>query len=345
MSRRRPRRNGNGPDAEHQSALWAAMSQPAGAVAGDSFFAEPDRVDDWRKALLYDAAADAGLLAALPDSAEALSVKLNLDGRAVQILLDALAVWDLVTVAENGHYGRGSRMPNAEEDAVLRHHGRAVRSWSKVIDDRLLGDATARPGTAAGTRSATGMDALAVFARRWAPTMVDACLARFPDATTALDLGGGHGEYALELVRRGLRVTMQDRPEVTASVDHRLTQSGVDIFAGDFFERLPDATFDLVLLANVAHMFDAAHNVELYRRVLSRINPGGGLAIMAFVRGRDPRSAIFALQMLTGGGGGDAHTEHDYARWLREAGYSASETRDLKGQPQSLVLAQPQAHA
>ena len=273
-----------------------AVKAPAGeAVPGDSFFARPDHVDDWRKALAYDAVADAGVWAALPASTEALSAQLALDTRAVRIVLDALVQWGVVTVDEDGRYGPGPQMPSAEEEAVLRHHGRAIRNWSRVIDDRLHG-ADAAPAGPAGCRSATGMDALAVFARQWAPTLVDACLARFPDATTALDLGGGHGEYALELARRGLRVTMQDRPEVTASVDRRLTRSGIDVFAGDFFEQLPDATFDFVLLANVAHMFDAAHNVELYRRVLPYINAGGGLAIMAFVRGRDPRSAIFALR-------------------------------------------------
>jgi hypothetical protein len=45
--------------------------------------------------------------------------------------------------------------------------------------------------------------------------------------------------------------------------------------------------------------------------------------------------------MLSGTGGGDAHTEHDYARWLGEAGFSTCEAMDLGDQPQSLVLAQP----
>ncbi len=138
-------------------------------------------------------------------------------------------------------------------------------------------------------------------------------------------------------------MTMQDRLEVTAlaQADGRIADAGVQVFAGDFFEQLPDRSFDLVLLANVAHTYDAAHNTELYRRILPHIAAGGGLAITAFVRGRDPRSAVFALQMLSGTGGGDAHTGHDYARWLEEAGFSTCHTMDLDHQPQSLVLAQP----
>ncbi len=319
------------------------MTAGQGVAPEDSFFAGPLQVDDWRKVLLYDAAAEAGVLAALPASPAAMADRLGLDQRALGILLDALAVWDVVVAGQDGSYGPGPAMPGDDDEAVLRHHGRAIRNWSRVIDDRLRGAPVAPPAPQPAPGRAQWLDALAVFARRWAPTLADACLARFPEAITALDLGGGHGEYALELARRGLRVTLQDRPEVTvlAQADGRMADAGVEVFAGDFFERLPDRRFDLVLLANVAHTYDASHNIELYRRILPHIAAGGGLAMTAFIRGRDPRSAIFALQMLSGTGGGDAHTEHDYARWLDEAGFSTCEAVDLDDQPQSLVLAKP----
>lgn len=311
----------------------------------ESFFAAPGEVGDWRRALVYDAAARAGVLVALPASPEAISHDLGLDRDAVRVVLDALAVWAVVSPAEDGTYETGPQMPGVEDGAVLRHHARAVRNWSRSIDDRLRGADHRLTVPPAGATAADRMDPLAVFARRWGPDLVDACLGRFPDATTALDLGGGHGEYALEMARRGLRVTLQDRPEVIASAqaDGRLAQAGVERFGGDFFEQLPGGSFDLVLLANVAHTLDGPGNLSLYRRVLPLINPGGGLAILAFVRGRDPRSAIFALQMLAGGGGGDAHAEDDYSRWLDQAGFSGFQVQDLADQPQSLVLADKSA--
>lgn len=319
------------------------MTSAPGVAPEDSFFAGPNQVDDWRKVLLCDAAAEAGVLAALPASPAVIADRFGLDQRAVRILLDALAVWDVVVASEDDSYGPGPAMAGDDDPAVLPHHGSAIRNWSRVIDDRLRGAPVTPPAPQPAPNTAKWLDTLAVFARRWAPTLADACLARFPEATTALDLGGGHGEYALELARRGLRVTIQDRIEVTdlAQADGRMAAAGVKVFAGDFFEQLPDRAFDLVLLANVAHTHDAAHNIELCRRILPNIAAGGGLAMTAFVRGRDPRSAIFALQMMSGTGGGDAHTEHDYARWLGEAGFSSCLTTDLDAQPQSLVLAQP----
>ena len=318
------------------------MTEPNVPAPDDSFFASPGRVDDWRKALLYDAAAEAGVLSALPGPPEVLAQHLGLDPRAVRMLLGALAVWDVVEVAPDGVYQAGTKMPDVDEEALIRHHGRAIRSWSLTIDDRLRGAPVAPPQPAPGPNNARWFGALAVLARRWAPEVIDACLARIPGARTALDLGGGHGEHALELAGRGLQVTMQDRPEVAelARADGRLAQAGVEVFAGDFFEVLPDRSFDLVLWLNVAHTYDRARNVELYRRVRPLIAPGGALAVLAYIRGRDPRASILAIQMLAGGGG-DAHSAGDYAAWLAEAGFSSSEVQDLEGQPQSLVFAVP----
>lgn len=60
-------------------------------------------------------------------------------------------------------------------------------------------------------------------------------------ARRVLDLGGGHGQYALEFARRGLETTMQDRPGVVdyARRQGRLEEAGVELFAADFFEALP----------------------------------------------------------------------------------------------------------
>ncbi len=44
------------------------MIAAPGVAPEDSFFAGPQQVDDWRKVLLYDAAAESGMLAALPAS-------------------------------------------------------------------------------------------------------------------------------------------------------------------------------------------------------------------------------------------------------------------------------------
>lgn len=129
------------------------------------------------------------------------------------------------------------------------------------------------PAGAAGPRSRAGtarwLAALGVPARRRAPDLVDACLEVARAATSVLDLGGGHGEYALEFARRGLDTWMQDLPMVIdiARGRGRLEDAGVTLFAGSFFEEMPQRSFDLVLLAGVAHALPPDRLQELYREV------------------------------------------------------------------------------
>jgi SAM-dependent methyltransferase len=187
------------------------------------------------------------------------------------------------------------------------------------------------------------LEALAVNGQESVPGAVDACLERTPVARRVLDLGGGHGEYALECARRGLETTMQDQEHVIdgARARGRLAGAGVGLFGGSFFDLFPDERFDLVFCAGVTYTFDAARNTELCRRIRSILAPGGTLAVHIFLRGFDPLAAIVAVQMLSGGRGGDTHSEDDHRRWLAEAGYGEVTSTRLARRPEWLVFARP----
>ena len=309
-----------------------------------SFLVPPGRVQDWRMVVLFNVASEAGVLARLPGTAAEVAAELDLDGHAVRVVLEALAAWSIVQVT-NSVWSLGPEAPSADAAAVLGHHARSLGLWSRSLDDRLQGcpstEATQAPG-----KVAQMLDALTVNGHESAPGAIDACLARIPGARSALDLGGGHGEYALELARRGLAVTMQDQDHVIEAARRagRLEEGGVDLFAGSFFETLPEGPFDLVLCAGVTYTFDAARNLELYRRVRSVLAPGGVFAIHTFLRGSDPLAAVFAVQMLSGGRGGDTHSDEDHRRWLAEAGFDSVDVVALARRPESLVFARGADH-
>ncbi|MGH9148891.1 MAG: class I SAM-dependent methyltransferase, partial [Acidimicrobiales bacterium] len=160
--------------------------------------------------------------------------------------------------------------------------------------------------------------------REAAPALVELCLGRFPGAHRVLDLGGLHGEYCLEFARRGLATTMQDRPEVIDMVRRRgrLDAAGVDLFAGDFFDQVPDGTFDLAFCSGITHTFGAGGNRALFTNLRKVVAPGGGVAVVTFLRGRNPIASLFAVQMMLNGHGGDTHTDAEYRAWLSEAGFT-----------------------
>lgn len=316
-------------------------SECGDAGLGHSFLASPGTLSDWRMVLAYEASVEAGILAALPGRPAELASRLELDERALRALLEALAVWSVVEIDDRGRYSSGPGLPSPEDDAVLRQHAAVIRRWAMLLGDRLR-DRTATSDELSGrARPDVWLNFLAANARRLAPAALDACIRRFPRLERVLDLGGGHGEYSLELVRRGIHPVMQDLPDVIEMADRgdRLSKAGVELFPGDFFETLPPGPFDLVLCAGVTHTFDGHRNLDLYRGLHDIIAPDGGLAIVTFLRGSNPVASLFALQMLVATDGGDAHGEEDYRRWLGEAGYGPLEVQNLESRPQTVVLA------
>lgn len=320
----------------------AEAPQHGCASADLSFLAWPGSLADWRMLLAYEAAVEAGVLAALPATPAELAARLRLDERALRSLLAGLAVWSIVERDERGRYATAPGAPGPADDAVLRQHAAVIGRWSALLADRLGGGSASSQRLASGAPPDVLQRFLAANALRLTSPVLDACIGRFPRSRRVLDLGGGHGEYSLELVRRGLRPVMQDLPDVVEIADrgNRLSDAGVQLFAADFHETLAPGPFDLVLCAGVSHTFDEQRNRDLYRRLHAITAPGGAIAIVTFLRDRNPVASIFALQMLVATQDGDTHGETDYRRWLGEAGYGALQLHDLEGRPQTVVLAQ-----
>lgn len=304
-----------------------------------SFLAPPSEVADWRLIVAFDVAAEAGLFTELPATPEEAATRLGLDERAVRILLGALSVWRVVEELDGNYSMHPDWTSDQGEAATLRHHAQVLRTWSTQLGD-LLQAIPPSPSEMPLERRRRWLEAMASKARDQAPLAVEACLQRFPDARRVLDLGGGHGEYARAFAQRGLGVTLQDlEPTIELLKGGDLPNFGVELFAGDFFEALPAAEFDLVLCAGITHTYDGERNRLLYRRLTSILAPGGGLAIVTFLPEWDPRALIFAVQMLAVSAGGNAHKESDYREWLKAEGYRKPEIQSLGNAPNHLLLA------
>lgn len=304
-----------------------------------SFLAPPDRIADWRMVVAYSTAAEAGLIEALPARADELGAQLQLDPRAVEIVLDALGGWSIVDRDGDGRYSLGPNAPDADAAATLWHHARVLRRWTG------LGESLREPLPPQPQREPVPPDvfqaALAVGARRRAPALVDLVLERVGTVSSMLDLGGGHGEYALEFARRGIQAVLQDRSSMIDAARRRgvVPAGGVELFEGDFFEALPGREFDLVLVAGVTHTYDEAHNRRLLERVHGIVRHGGAVVIVTMLQRRSPVASLFAVQMRANGGGGDTHAEAAYRRWLADTGFVDVNVADIGAGPQSALIA------
>lgn len=308
------------------------------------FLAEPGDLADWRMVILVDNALKAGLLDSLPATAEEAAVKADMHPKSARVLLDALTVFGVVT-ADGGEavYRPGPAMPDADQRAVLAQHAQFIGRWASELPGRLPDPINrerrpwVRPGLAGWLAS------LGARAKGEAPDVIDRCLTAFPDARTALDVAGGHGEYAIEAARRGLEVTLLDLPQVIDIVSEwpSVRESGIHLWAGDVFESPPDATFDLVLAFGFTHTQPAERIATLFPSLAALTNPGGGLAVNTFLRGSGPVARLFAVQMLIAGNGGDTHRLEDYVSWITAAGYDEPWLEN--GDGRSLLLARKPA--
>jgi SAM-dependent methyltransferase len=308
-----------------------------------------EQLGSWRWMLLVAAALESGMLQALataPSGCDDLAARLGLEPRATYIVAEALVdggflaragdLWHLTDAARRLLVDQAD--PAYTAPVVL--HGRDLAARWLNLPEILRGRRPEpRRASAPGNFTAT----MAVGARGTAPVVVERCLAHFPAAQRILDVGGGPGVHARAFLDQGLAVTIFDLPSVIESVRPQWAAANhVTLAAGDFTTGLPEGPFDLVLLGNVCHIYGPAENRRLFKRVAEALAPGGGVAIIDFVRGRSPAAALFGVNMLAGGGTGDTWTEAEYRAWLAEASFGEMQVEDVGASPEEIRTQQRQ---
>jgi hypothetical protein len=107
----------------------------------------------------------------------------------------------------------------------------------------------------------------------------------FSDTRTVIDVGGGKGTLLVEILRAHSHLTgvLFETPLVAARADALLDATDIarrcEVFAGDFFERVP-AHGDCYLLANVLHDWDDMRAIEILRNCRKAMSGAGRVLII-----------------------------------------------------------------
>jgi SAM-dependent methyltransferase len=152
------------------------------------------------------------------------------------------------------------------------------------------------------------------------------------DVRRVLDVGGGHGLYAVELCRTypGLAATVFDSRDALELARRERRAAGVDtrveLVAGDYWTDHLGEDYDLALVFNVVHAHDATANRRLFGRVADALRPCGRVAVLDQLAGsaRTPvgRSGLgFVGLTYLATLGARTHPYADVAEWLRDAGF------------------------
>ena len=334
------------------------MSTDTRPPSPDLFF---DTVQAYQRTAALRAAIELGLFTAIADGAQtvpALAAKCQASERGIRILSDFLTIVGFL-IKTGGSYQLtpdSAVFLNAHSPAYMGGTVAFLGSADLVRHfDDLAG--TVRRGSIKKNDSTVADEnpVWETFARAMVPMMMPSAQAigeilgvAAAGPIRVLDIAAGHGIFGITLAQRNpqAEVVAVDWAGVLKVATEHAAQMGVGarhrVVAGDAFAVDWGSGYDVALMTNFLHHFDAATCVTLLKKVAASLKPGGRIAVLEFVPNEDrvspPATAMFAMQMLGNTPSGDAHTLSELTAMLKAAGFSTVSSHPLQG-PQTVVVA------
>jgi precorrin-6B methylase 2 len=336
------------------------MSETSTPPSPQLFF---ETINAFQKCGALKAAIDLGLFAAIggsPSTVPEIATRCQSAERGTRILCDYLTILGFLTKD-------GSRYALTPDSAVfLDSHSPAY--LGRTVDFFLAPGITEAFGSLAATirtghlhtseRGTTAPDhpVWLEFARAMGPMMHPVAqgaaeLAPLdPDRETrVLDISASHGAYGIAFAKKNPRAHLValDWEAVLAITEENARAAGLagrfSKIAGNAFTADLGTDYDVVLVPNFLHHFNAADCTHFLRRVHAALRPGGRVVIVEFVPNDDrvtpPAAAGFSFVMLGTTPEGDAYTFAEFRAMLTDAGFRDATLHALPPSAESAVIA------
>jgi ubiquinone/menaquinone biosynthesis C-methylase UbiE len=293
-------------------------------------------------------------------SVAAIAERCNAAERGVRILCDYLVVAGFLTKS-GAEYGLTAESAIFLDRTSPGYVGAAADFIaSPALMELFLADPAGivrRGGTLQGEGSVSADNPIWVaFARAMGPMIAQRAgdLAALVDdgagrPIKVLDIAAGHGLFGIAVANRNraAEITALDWQAVLEVARENAAAAGVTsrfrTIAGSAFEVELGGPYDVVLLTNFLHHFDAATCESLLRKVHASLVPGGRTALLEFVPNEDrvtpPGAAAFSFVMLGSTRAGDAYTFAEYRRMLEAAGFGDLTLHELPPTDERVVMA------
>jgi 2-polyprenyl-3-methyl-5-hydroxy-6-metoxy-1,4-benzoquinol methylase len=322
-----------------------------------------DTINAYQRTAVIKAAVELDLFTAMagtPATAETVAAHCQGSPRGIRILCDYLTVLGFLTKSE----GRYALTPDSALFLNRKSPAFAGGTLKFLLADEIKGafdhftDAARTGGTAQSQHGTLAPEhpVWISFARSMGPLMVQAAnglaelVALDPDrATKVLDISASHGMWGIAFARKSpkTRLVALDWSPVLEVARENARAAGV----ADQFSTVPGSAFDvefgtdydIVLVPNFLHHFNAVDCVRLLKKAHAALRPGGAVAIVEFVPNPDritpPAAAGFSLIMLATTPEGDAYTFAEYSDMLAQAGFNPPTVHSLPASMNVAVIA------
>ena len=326
---------------------------PSAEIILDTLFA-------YQKSAALKSAIDLELFTAIDDgahTAKAIATRINVSERGARILCDYLTVNRLLAKSDGTYHlapesaaflsKRSPAYLGTVADFLLRPE--LKNNFENLTEAVRRGGVGPRDTNIVSNENPVWVE----FARSMMPMMIPAAhaIADRLDSSgpiKVLDIAAGHGAFGIAMARRNPKaeiVALDWKPVLGLAEEHAKAAGVHDRYrtiAGDAFTVDYGSGYDVVLVTNFLHHFDATTNTNVLKKVRAALKPGGRVGVLEFVPNPDrvspPMPAAFSLTMLAETTGGDAFTFEELREQLENAGFHDVEAHGLPT-PQTLLTA------
>lgn len=326
----------------------------------DLFF---DTLTAYQKTAALKAGLDLDLFTALangPESAEQLASQCGAAARGVRILCDYLTVQGFLTKS-------GKQYTLTQDSAVFLNRKSPAYAGAAaefLLSDQLTGafkqltESVRKGGTSLSEQGSIAPEhpMWLTFARVMGGLMVPASEALADllpldqnRATKILDIAASHGRWGIAVAKKNPKshLVALDWAPVLKMTEENARAAGIgerfSTIAGSAFDVNLGSDYDVVLVPNFLHHFNAADCIRFLKRAHAALRPGGRVAILEFVPNADritpPSAAGFSLVMLASTPEGDAYTFEEFTDMLAKAGFQKPVAHQLPASVNQALIA------
>jgi ubiquinone/menaquinone biosynthesis C-methylase UbiE len=163
-----------------------------------------------------------------------------------------------------------------------------------------------------------------------------------------LDIAAGHGIFGIMVAKAypNAQIHAVDWPNVLAVATENAERFGVadrhHLIPGSAFDVDFGTGYDVALVTNFLHHFDAEANTKFMKRIYDSLTDEGRAMTLEFIPNDDrvspPAEALFSMVMLAATPAGDAYTLAELTKMFEGAGFTNNEHIPLSPMPQHLVI-------
>lgn len=335
------------------------MNQHTGAPSPVLFF---EAANAYQRTAAIKAAVELEVFTAIAEgnlTADAVALRCHTSDRGMRILLDYLVITGFLT-KDGYQYGltpdsalfldkrKPSYVGGALEfllapDMIAAHNniGEAVRKGGTT----LPANGTISPENPVWVNFARAMMPLMMLPAQGIAKLVNVEADR---PVKILDIAAGHGIFGIAFAQayQNVEVVALDWPQVLDVARENAQRFGVagryTTLPGSAFDLNWGSGYDLILLTNFLHHFDAATCEGLLKKAYTSLSENGRAVTLEFIpdenRVTPAPAAAFAMTMLGSTPAGDAYTAPEYDRMFRSAGFKRCEFYSLPSTVEQVVV-------